>query len=137
MGASNPTIEKPDLWVARTEPDGSLLGRNELLDRSGHEFAPANVGVCVGPIAAERDGGLVFGNGLVIPVLRAQHLTLGEMHKRASRRCGRGSLSQLFGAQNIGGGRVSHKVKSACGELNSKPALRRDGLSIERQRSLE
>src|SRR4029077_20559364 len=79
MRAPDPEIVKADLGIARTEPDGLLLGRDKLLYQPGHELAPAKMGVCVGPVAVERDGCLVFENGLVVSVLRAQHLASGKM----------------------------------------------------------
>ncbi len=82
----NPAIEKADLRIAGTELDGSLLGRDELLNLPGHELAPAEMGVSVGPVAVERDGCLVFGDSLVVSVLRAQHLAFGEMRERAAGR---------------------------------------------------
>src|SRR5262249_8074312 len=71
MRTPDPAIEKADLWIAGTEPDGLILGWNQRLNRPGHEIAPAKMGVCVGPVAVERDDGLVFEDGLVVPVLRA------------------------------------------------------------------
>ena len=137
MHAPDPAIEKADLGIARTEPDGLLLGRDQLLDRPGHELAPAEMGVCVGPVAVERDDGLVFGNGLVVSVLRTQHLAFGETRERAARRRGEGSLGQVFRAHNIGRGRAGHKIEDTGRELDRQPALRRDGVLIERQGPLE
>src|SRR5215467_1608081 len=77
----DPEIKKPDLRIARAEPDGSFLRRNKLRYRPGHELAPSEMGVCVGPVAVERDDGLVFEDGLAVAVLRAQHLAFGEMGK--------------------------------------------------------
>src|SRR5207248_2041628 len=100
--------------------------------RAGYELAPAEMGICVGPIAVERDHGLVFENRLVVSVLRAQYLGLGEMRDRTARRRGQGALGQVFRARNISRARVSHQIKGAGGELDRQPALRRDGLWIER-----
>ena len=129
--------KKTDLGIARTESNGLFLSRDQLLHRPGHELAPSEMRVCVGPVAVERDHCLVFGNGLVASVLRAQHLGFGEMCERAAGRCGQGSLGQAFGAHDVGRGRAGHKIKDAGGELDSQPALRRDGFLIERQRPLE
>ena len=128
MREPDPDIEKTDLGIAGTEPDGLFLGRDERLDRPGHELAPAEMGVCVGPVAVERDDGLVFGNGLVVSVLRAQHLAFGEMCERAAGRRGQGSLGQVLRARNIGRSRAGHKIKGAGGQRDRQPALRGDGL---------
>jgi len=82
------------------------------------------MGVSVGPVAVERDDGLVFGNGLVVTVLGAQHLAFGEMRERAAGRTGQGSLGQVFRARDIGRGCVGHKVKGAGSKLDRQPALR-------------
>src|SRR5215472_776230 len=137
MRAPDPAIEKADLGIAGTEPDGLLLGWDQRLDRSGHELAPAEVGIGVGPVAVERDDGLVFEYGLVVAVLRAQHLALGETRERAARRRGQGSLCQAFCTRNISRRRVSHKIEGTGGELDRQPALRCDRSWIERQRPLE
>src|SRR5579862_1086764 len=71
MRGSDPAVKEADLGVAGTEPNGLLLRRDQLLDRPGHEPAPPEVGVGVGPVAVERDYRLVFGNCLVITMLRA------------------------------------------------------------------
>ena len=78
-----------------------------------------------------------WGFGLVVSVLRAQHLALGETRKRAAGCRGQGALGQLFRPRNISRCRVSHKIKRAGGELDRQPALRGDGRLIERQRTLE
>ena len=121
----DPAVKQADLGIAGTEPDGLLLGRDKLLDRPGHELAPAEMGVCVGPVAVKRDHRLVFGNGLVISVLRAQHLGFGEMRGRAAGRGGQGSLGQVFRAHNICRGRVGHRIEDTGRERDRQPALRR------------
>ena len=77
MCAPDAAIEKANLWIARTEPDGLFLCRDKLLYRPGHELAPAAMGVRVGPVAVERDGRLVFENSLVVSVLRAPAQMVG------------------------------------------------------------
>ena len=57
--------------------------------------------ICVGPVAVERDDGLVFGNGLVVSVLCAQHLAFSEMCQRAAGRCGERSLGQALRAETF------------------------------------
>ena len=65
------------------------------LDRLGHELAPTEMGIFVGPVAVRRDDGLVFKNGLGVQVLRAHTWHLA---KRATERRGQGLLGQVFGA---------------------------------------
>src|SRR5271156_4706148 len=101
MYAPNPAVEKTDLGIAGTEPDGLLLGRDKLLNRPGHGLAPAEMRVCVGPVAVERDDRFVFGNGLVVSVLRAQHLAFGETRGGAARRRRQGSFGQPFRTRNV------------------------------------
>ena len=137
MPEPDPEIKKTNLRIPGTEPNSLLLRRDKRLYRPRHEPAPTEMGVCVGPVAIERDDCLVFGNRLVKSVLRAQHLGLGEMRDRAAGRCGQGSLGQAFRAHNIGRGRAGHKIKGAGREFDRQPALRRDGLLIECQRLLE
>ena len=98
----NPEIVEADLGIAGTEPNGSFLGRNSFVDGSDHELAPSEMRMCVGPVAVERDDGLIFGYGLIVAVLRPQHLAFGEMCERAAWRCGQGPLGQLFRACDIG-----------------------------------
>src|SRR5438132_8402461 len=92
MHAADAAIEKADLRVAGTEPNGSFLGWDKLVNRPGHELAPAEMRVGVGPVSIERDGGLIFWNSLVVPVLCAHHLALGETRGGAARRGRQGAL---------------------------------------------
>src|SRR5437764_14720901 len=79
MRRANSAIKQADLGIAGTEPDGLFLGRDQLLDRAGHEFAPANMRVCMGPVPIQRDHRFVLGNGFAISMLRALHLGFREM----------------------------------------------------------
>ena len=101
MSGSDSAVEQSDLRIARTKPDRLLLRWDQLVDRSGHEFAPAEMGVCVRPVAVECDYRFVFGSGLTISVLRAQHLGFGKMRNRAAGQRGQGLPGQFFRARNI------------------------------------
>src|SRR5262249_51710153 len=101
------------------------------------ELAPAEMGISVGPVAVERDDGLVFENSLLVAVLGAQDLALGKTRDRAARRGGESTLDQLFRARYIGVRRVGHKIKGTGGKFDRQPALRCDGPRIERQGALE
>src|SRR5436190_23895852 len=98
MSGSDPAEKQADLGIAGTKPDRLLLRWDQLLDRPGHEVAPAEMGVCVGPVAVERDHGFVFGNSLAVSMLRAQNLGFSKMCDRAAGYDGRGLLGQLFRA---------------------------------------
>ena len=101
MPGPDPAIEKADLGIAGTEPDGLLLGRDQLLDRPGHELAPAEMGVCVGPVAVERDHRLVFGNGLAYrccarstwPLAKCAIVLRGSAAKACSANCSARAIS--------------------------------------------
>src|SRR5262249_43826507 len=136
MRTPNSAVEKTDFGVAWTEPDGAFLSRNELLHRPRHELTPAEEGVRVRAVGVEGDHRLVLGDCLLIPVLCAQYLSLGEMCERAAGRCGQGSLNQAFRARYVRRRRSGHKIEDASGELDRQPALRRDGLRVERERLL-
>src|SRR3954449_6172257 len=124
MRAPDAAIEKADLRIARAQSDSLFLGRDERLDQSGHELAPAEVRVCVRPVAIECDRGLVLGNRLVVPVLRAQNLGHGETRDRVAWRYGQSALGQIFRARDVGGYRVGHKIEGAGGKLDRQPTLR-------------
>ena len=101
------------------------------------ELALAESVQCAHRVAIEREHRLVFGNGLRISALRAQHLAFGEMRKRAAGRCRQGLPDQSFRARDVGCGRVGHFIEHAARERGRQPALRLDGPRIERQRALE
>jgi hypothetical protein len=84
-------------WVAHVFP---RPGPKAALDRPGHELAPTEMGIFVGPVAVKRDDGLVFKNGLGVPVLRATPGPWRNVRPSARRR-GQGLLGQVFGARNI------------------------------------
>src|SRR4051812_30721437 len=86
MGKTDPVAPIAEIVIARAKTDGLLLQRDRVLDRPDQQLAPAQVRKCVRVVAVERDYRLVFGNGLVEPALRAQHLTFGVMRGRAARR---------------------------------------------------
>src|SRR2546430_14853013 len=96
MSGSDPAEKQADLGIAGTKPDRLLLGWDQLLDRPGHEVAPAEMGVCVGPVAVERDHGFVFRNRLAESVQRAQHLVSCKKCARAAGPPGQGLLRQLI-----------------------------------------
>jgi hypothetical protein len=48
-----------------------------------------------------------------------------------------GSPGQTFCARDVGSGRVSHSIHRPAGERARQPALRLDGVRIERQRALK
>src|SRR5205807_10357592 len=95
MSGSDSAVEQSDLRIAGTKPDRLLLRRDQLVHRSGHEFAPAEMRVCVRPVAVECDYRFVFGNGLTISLLRAQHLGFGKMRNRASCKANRSPASPV------------------------------------------
>src|SRR5215469_1903433 len=64
-----------------TEANGSLLGRDRLLDRPGYEFAIPQSRYRVYPIAVNRDHRLVLRNGFFETLPRPQHLGFGKMRK--------------------------------------------------------
>src|SRR5947207_15867492 len=111
MSGSDPAEKQADLGIAGTKPDRLLLGWDQLLVRPGHKVAPAEMGVCVGPVAVERDRGFVFRNSLAVSVLRAQHLGSSKMCDRAAGQRGQRLLSQLFRVRNISRSRFGHKIK--------------------------
>src|SRR6266849_9651198 len=71
-----PTAEVP---IARIEANCPLLVGDHFVNRPGRELASPEIGVGGGEVMVERDGPLVFGNGLLVARLRASHLSLGEM----------------------------------------------------------
>src|SRR6516165_2231983 len=113
MCIADSAIVKTDLRIAGTEPNGSFLSRDQSFYRPAHKLAPSEMRVCIGPVAVERDGRLVLLNGLVVPVLCAQHLALGETCERVARRGRQRSLGQAFRALSIGLGCACHKIKDA------------------------
>ena len=56
----------------------------------------------MGPVAIERDHHFVFGNGVGVSVLSAQHLGFREMRDGAARQRRQGPLGQFFRARYIG-----------------------------------
>src|SRR5256885_5177016 len=92
MRGPNPGIEQPDLRIAWAEPDGLLLARDQLLDRAGHKLAPTKMRIRMRPVAIERDHHFVFGNGVGVSVLSAQHLGFREMRDGAARQRRQGPL---------------------------------------------
>src|SRR6266481_6640383 len=78
---------KRRVGITGAEADGSLLKRYHLFYRPGEKLALAESGYCVHPGAIAWERHLVFGNGLLESVLRAQHLGFGEMRKPAAGRC--------------------------------------------------
>ena len=80
---------------------------------------------------------LVFGNGLVPSVLRAQHIAFGEMRKRIAGRGRKGLIDQPFGACEVGCGRVGHSAEHTSHKYERQSALCLDGLGIERECVLE
>ena len=73
----------------------------------------------------------------LISILRAQHIRLREMCKRAAGCRGQSSLGQVFCARDVGHGCSAHAVKDAGCKLVRQPALRRGGVWIERQCAFE
>src|SRR5215472_16527414 len=78
MDEANPAVPMANNVIARTQADGSLLGRDCLVYRPDQEPAPAERGYCGHPVTIEGEHGLVYGNGLPEPVLRAQHIALAK-----------------------------------------------------------
>ena len=68
---------------------------------------------------------------------RVEEHALGEMRKREAGRCHQSSSHQHFRAIEIGRGRAGHLKMHAARERMRQPALRADGLRIERQRVIE
>jgi hypothetical protein len=121
------------LWIARTKADGLLLGRDKLLYRPGHEFAPAESRYRKHPITIERDHGFVFANGLFEPLLRTPHLGFGEMRERPGRESCQGSLGERFRTSDVGSRRLAHLIMDAACESCREPTLRLKGRRIELQ----
>src|SRR6266481_7038568 len=101
------------------------------------KFAPGEREYRSRPVPIYREHSLVFANGLLVSFLHPQHLTLGEMGNGAARRSDDGLARQLVRAFQVAIGRVSWKVEQAVREHDRQPALRADGVAIERQRALE
>jgi hypothetical protein len=131
MYLPDPGIPIADVGIARTEANSLLLGWNHGFYPTGVELGQAEMGDCSHPVAVERDRHLVFWNRLLESLLRAQHLALGEMRKRAPRQCRQGFADQYFRACDVGDGRVSHFVHDTGRELSCQPALRLDRSRIQ------
>src|SRR6516164_1312129 len=108
MRAPDTAVEKANLRIARAQSDSLFLDRDQLLYQSGHKLAPAQVRVCVRPVAVECNHSGVFGDGLVVPVLRSQDLSHGETRDRVAWCYSQSALRQLFRARNIGRNRITH-----------------------------
>ena len=88
------------------------------------------------PIAIECEYRLVFGNGLLKPLLRAQDLALGIMRKRSARKSRQDTVGEYFCTCQVVGGSVGHLIEHACCQLRRQIALRFLGIRIERQCAL-
>src|SRR2546423_41556 len=121
MRQANAAIVKADLGIAGTEPDGLLLGGDNLLYRPRKELAPAKMGIWIRPVAVESDGRLILENGLVVWVLSAYPRPLGETGGGAAGRARHGSLGQAFRKRDIGRRRVRHKIKDPRHERDRQP----------------
>src|SRR6266852_1414111 len=77
-------IPNAELRITGAEPYGLLHERDRLLYRPGFKLALAEREYCEHPVAIEREHCLIFGNGLLMSALCAQHLAFGEMRKGAA-----------------------------------------------------
>ena len=111
--------------------------RDYFFYRPGVELALGNMVICDHPVAIERQQLLVFGNGLVVFVLRTQHLAFDPMRKQVARRRCQGLFGQRFRADKISRWRVAHVIHDKRDERDRQPTLRLDRLRIELQRALE
>src|SRR5271154_5455046 len=98
MHEPNPPLQNIDLRIVGSEADGVLGERDRLLYRASVDLAVGDMGVCERPVAIKGDYRLVFGNGLRVLALPAQHLTFAVMRKRAARCRRQGSSGQIFRA---------------------------------------
>src|SRR5215471_11822407 len=85
MHFANTVINNGDLGISGAKTNGVLHERDYFLYGARHQLAVAESEQRPYGVAIEREHGLVFGNGLVISALRAQHLAAGEMYNRTAR----------------------------------------------------
>src|SRR6516164_3954708 len=130
-------IKKADGGIAWAESDRLLLKWDYLLYRPGVELAPAETGEYDHRVAIQRERRFVFGNGVLASVLCAQHLAFDPMRKPVARRCCQCLAGYPFRSGNVGRSRLAHSNYHADGERSRQPALRLNGLRIERQGALE
>src|SRR6516164_6288561 len=101
MYQANVFVPNAELGIPRAEPDGPLDERDRLPDGSGEKLTLAESEVCEDPVSVQREHSLVLGNGLRVPALRPQHLTLGDVCQLAAGRCCYSLLAQRFRAFEI------------------------------------
>ena len=85
MDDANPKVPDTEQIIARAETDGLLVQRDCILDQARLKLAPAQRGYGEQPVAVGRDRGLVFGKGLLDPVLCVQEETFRQVRMRVAR----------------------------------------------------
>src|SRR5260370_11168100 len=109
----NPKIRTADIWVTRAEEDRLFDERDYLLYRPNIELTRAECVNCDHRVPVERKHCFVLWNSLFVPALRSQHLTLGEVRKRALWRDCQCLPAQSLRACDVGSRRVTHLIEHA------------------------
>src|SRR5215469_9224364 len=101
MRNSDAKVPYGDEGISGATADGLLVERDYRVYRPDKEFALGKGTQCVHPIAVERDCHLILRHGLRVASFYAQHLSFGEMSKRAAGRCLQGLPNEGLRTRNI------------------------------------
>ena len=137
MHVPDPEVPIADIGIARAEADGLLLERDRLVDRPGKQLAPAKV--VYAPTQLRLNASTVSYSGMASshrlcarstwPLAKCASGLRGDAAKACPTSPSARSMSAA--AESV------IPVEHAARERVCQPALRLDGLRIERQRVLE